>query len=114
MISRVARATPPMTNKKALMMLFFFMVAAKFKMSLNWVMISGLGWLVGMGLSVSKYVAVLILQNAEVEADMVMNSTIVIGMLVNLLMFIIFFFAMGRVFKNNRYLITSDGLEARR
>ena len=92
--------------------LLFFTMAAAFNMSLNWVMISGLGWMVGMGLSVSKYVAVLILQNAEVEADLVMNSTIVIGMLVNLVMFIIFFYALGRKFKKNRYLITSDGLEA--
>jgi hypothetical protein len=93
-------------------MLFFFTMAAAFRMSLNWVMISGLGWLVGMGMSVSKYVMVLIFQNPEVEADMVMNSTIVIGMLVNLLMFIVSFCVIGHLLKKRRLVITSDGLEA--
>jgi len=74
--------------------------------------VASLGWLIGMGLSVSKYIMVLILQNPEVEAGMVMNSTIVIGMLVNLIMFIVAFYALGRSMRSKRLVITSAGLEA--
>lgn len=92
-------------------MLFMYAAAAMFRMSLNWVMISGIGWLVAMGLSVSRYLAVLAFQNEEVAAGMV-NASIVFGMLVHLIMFIIFFAVVGRVFKNGRLIITAAGSEA--
>ncbi|MCL2143090.1 MAG: hypothetical protein FWH44_02370 [Methanomassiliicoccaceae archaeon] len=92
-------------------LLFFFVAAAMFKASYNWVMVSGLGWLVGTGMLIPKYLMVLVLQREEAELGMVINAAIVIGMMVNLIMFIVSFFFIGRALMKGRQVITSNGLE---
>ena len=92
---------------------FFFTVAAVFKASYNWATVSGLGWLAGMGMQLPQFAAVLVFQSAELENEVIVNATIVIGMLVNLIMFAAFSLIIRYIFKKNRYLITANGLEAR-
>jgi hypothetical protein len=95
-------------------LMFFFTVAAMFNASYNWAIVASLGWLVGVGMTVPKYLFVLALHYEDVHQDLMMNSTIVIPMLVNLIMFAAFFYAFGRKLRKDRLLITSDGLEAMR
>jgi hypothetical protein len=97
-----------------LMIVFFFTTAAVFKASYNWAVVSGLGWLTGMGMQVPQFAMVLILQSSELESEIIVNATIVIGMLVNLVMFAAFSLILRSVFKKNRYLITPNGLEVRK
>jgi len=97
-----------------IIIMFFFAVAAVFKASYNWATISGLGWLVGMGMQLPQFAMVLILQSAELESETIVNATIVIGMLVNMVMFAALSLILRFVFKKNRYLITANGLEVRR
>ncbi|MDR2698201.1 MAG: hypothetical protein LBB30_00785 [Candidatus Methanoplasma sp.] len=97
-----------------LIIVFFFTTAAVFKASYNWAVVSGLGWLTGMGMQVPQFAMVLILQSSELENEIIVNATIVIGMLANLVMFAAFSLIIRSVFKKNRYLITSNGLEVRK
>jgi len=91
--------------------MFFFVVAAKFKASYNWVMVSGLGWLVGLGMTIPKCLMVLVFWYDDVQAGLLSNPATVIGLMINLIMFVIFFVTAGRVLRKNRYIITSKGLE---
>ncbi|MDR2865996.1 MAG: hypothetical protein LBV13_01110 [Methanomassiliicoccaceae archaeon] len=96
-----------------LIVMFFFTVAALFKASYNWVMMPGLGWLVGMGIQVPKNLSVFVFQLADIQSGIITNNGIVIIMLVGLMMFILFCVILRSVFKKNRYLITASGLAVR-
>jgi hypothetical protein len=109
-----------------LIIAFFFATAAVFKASYNWVVVPGLGWLVGMGMQVPQLVMLFIVQvpgflmlffagqPATEEQEIIANATIVMGMLVNLVMFAVFSIVLRSVFKKNRYLINANGLEVRK
>ena len=94
--------------------LFFFFTAAMFKASYNWVLVSGLGWIIGLGLMVIRYMTLLIFQYNEAEEGLLVNPILAFGMLVNLIMFVVAFVIIGRMMKKNRYLITFNGTEAMR
>ncbi|MCL1810902.1 MAG: hypothetical protein FWG41_01585 [Methanomassiliicoccaceae archaeon] len=94
-----------------LIVMFFFSVAAIFNASFNWVVVPGLGWLVGMSMQLPKSALMLITQYSELEQEIISNTTLVVVMLVNLIMFIAFSLILRSVFKKNRYLITANGLE---
>ena len=95
-------------------LLFFFAVAAKFKASYNWVMVFGLGWLVALGMTIPKTLMILVFWYGEVQAGLLSNPATVIGLMVNLILFLIFFSAAGGVLRKNRYIITRNGTEAMR
>jgi len=90
---------------------FFFVIAAKFEASYNWVIVSGLGWLVGLGMTIPKCLMVLVFWYDDVQAGLLSNPATVIGLMINLIMFVFFFVTAGRIFRKNRYIITSNGLE---
>lgn len=92
----------------------FFFTAAAFKASYNWVLVSGLGWIIGLGLMLVRYITVLIFQNTEAEEGLLVNPILAFGMLVDLIMFIVAFVIIGRIMKKGRCLITSNGPEAMR
>jgi len=94
--------------------LFLFVVAARSGASYNWVMVFGLGWLISLGMTIPKTLMVLVLRHDETHSVFVSNPVTVIGLMVNLIMFITFFAAAGLVLKRNRYIITRNGTEAMR
>lgn len=94
-----------------LIIMFYFTSAAVFGASYNWVLVSGLGWLVGMGIQVPKNVLVFAVQLADLEHGVVTNNSIVIIMLIDLAVFLAFSLVLYSVFRKNRYLITAKGLE---
>jgi len=98
-----------------MIMMFFFVTAAVFKASYNWATASVMSWAIGMGLLLPMYVTVLFVQRADLYDGMndgiIANATLVIGMLVNLLIFITFSMILRSVMKKNKYLITENGLE---
>jgi len=96
-----------------LIVMFFFTTAALFNASYNWVLTPGLGWLVGTGFQVPKYILVFVIQFSDFENGIIVNSTLVISMFVNLIMFIVFCLILRYIFKKNRYLITAKGLVVR-
>lgn len=93
--------------------MFFFVAAAFFKASFNWVMMPGLGWLVGMGFQLPKNLSVRIFQLSDIMDGIMTNNGIVIIMFVGLIMFIAFSLILRSIFKKNQYLITADGLVVR-
>jgi hypothetical protein len=93
---------------------FLFTVAAVFDTSYNWVIVAGLGWLIGLGLTSPQYLMILVFQNAAVENGVILNTHIVTAMLVSLVMFIVFSVVFSRVMRTKRLLITSKGAEAMR
>jgi hypothetical protein len=96
-----------------LIVVFFFTTAAAFNASYNWVIVPGLGWLVGMGMQIPKYILIYAVQYSELEQEIISNTVVVVVMLVNLIMFIAFSLILRSVFKKNRYLITANGLEVK-
>ncbi|MDR2866990.1 MAG: hypothetical protein LBV13_06305 [Methanomassiliicoccaceae archaeon] len=107
----------------SLILAFYFATAAAFKASYNWVSAGGLAWLIGMGMQVPMFVLMFMIEvpgaidsviGNEPAVDIVSNASIVIGMLINLAMFMAFSLYMGRVFVKRRWLITANGLEVRR
>jgi len=96
-----------------IVVMFFFTTAAVFNASYNWVLMPGLFWLVGTGIQVPKYVMVYIVQFSELESGIISNTTLVMTMLLNLIMFIVVSIILRQMFKKNRYLITAEGLTVR-
>jgi len=93
--------------------MFFFTTAALFNASYNWVLMPGLFWMVGTGMQVPMYVMVYIVQFAELEAEIISNTTVVMTMFLNLIMFFVVSMILRHIFKKNRYLVTSEGLKVR-
>ncbi|AIZ57221.1 hypothetical protein Mpt1_c13600 [Candidatus Methanoplasma termitum] len=96
-----------------LTVMFFFVTAALFDASYNWVLMPGLSWLVGTGFQVPKYLMVYVVQYSDFESGVISNTTLTLTMLVNMVMFIVFSLYLRRVFKKNLYLITKNGLVRR-
>jgi len=94
--------------------LFFFLTASVFKASYNWVLVGGMGWIIGLGFMVIRYLTLLIFQYDEAESGLLVNPVTTVGMLVNLIMFVAAFVTIGNVMKKKRLIITSNGLEAMR
>ena len=95
-----------------MILVFFFTVAAAFGSSYNWVTASSLGWLAGLGMTAPQYLMTLVFQNSEVQDEIILNTHIVTGMLVALVIFIVFSLFLSRILRKNRWLITANGLEA--
>jgi|GEM_PF-464004 len=95
-----------------MILVFYFAVAAAFKASFNWVTAPGLSWLVGMGMILPPYVLVLFMQRPALLDQTIANGTIVIGALINLVMFIIFALVLRSVLLKGRKLITEKGFQA--
>ena len=93
--------------------MFFFTAAALFNASYNWVLMPGLFWMVGTGMQVPMYVAVYIVQYAELEAGIISNTTLVMTMFLNLILFFAVSMILRHIFKKNRYLVTAEGLKVR-
>jgi len=91
--------------------MFFFTVAARFKASYNWVMIFGFGWSVALGMTIPKTLMILVFWYDRVQDGLLSNPATVIGLMINLIMFLTFFAAMGSIFRKNRYIIASNGVE---
>jgi len=98
-----------------MIMMFFFVAAAVFKASYNRVTAPVLSWAIGMGILLPMYVTILFVQRADLYESMsdgmITNTTLVIGMLINLLMFIAFSLILRHVLRKNNYLINDKGLE---
>jgi len=93
------------------MILFFFTFAAVFKASFNWAALMSIGWLVGAGMLLLKYLAVLWFQNEAADAGLMITATIVTEMLICILMFAALSMIVGHMFRKGRIIITSNGLE---
>jgi len=93
------------------MIMFYFTAAAVFNASYNRILVSGLIWLVGMGMQVPKCILIFVVQFTDLQQGIISNNTLVIMMLVNLIIFLAFSLIIYPVFKKNRYLITAKGLE---
>jgi hypothetical protein len=97
-----------------LVIMFYFTAAAVFKASYNWVLVSGLSWLVGVGLQVPKNVLIFTVQLKDLEQGIITNNGIVITVLVNLIMFIAFSVVLYFIFRKHLYIITEKGMGAMR
>ena len=95
-------------------LLFFFVVAAKFGASYNWVMVFGLGWSISLGMTIPKTLMILVFWYDDVQSGLLSNPVTVIGLMVNLIMFVAFFAVAGILFKKKRCIITRNGTEAMR
>ena len=105
-----------------LILLFYFAAAAAFRASYNWVSAGGLAWLIGLGMQVPMFVLLFLIEvpgpidsvlGNEPAVDIISNASIVIGLFLSLMMFLIFSLVLANVFRKNRYLITANGLEVR-
>lgn len=94
-----------------MIIMFYFVVAAMFDASYNWAVTAALSPFIGIGMMVPGYVVMYIIQWNDIDAEVIMNANIVIGLMVSLISFIVFTLILRHVFLKNRYLITKNGLE---
>ncbi|MDR1954832.1 MAG: hypothetical protein LBP82_02635 [Candidatus Methanoplasma sp.] len=97
-----------------LIILFYFTTAAAFNASYNWVFAPGFCIFMGLGMMIPAFTIVYWTQRAKMEADIIKSDDVIIGMAVELVMFVVFALFLLYIFRKHRYLITKNGLEATR
>jgi len=96
----------------ALMVVLFFVTAAAFKASYNWVILIGIGTLTATGMLMIRYLSALFFQKGPILADAMINSVLVVEMMLNIVVFAVLMTVIGFILKRGRLIITSGGLEA--
>ena len=96
-----------------LVVMVLFVTAGISGASYNWVVVAGFGWLIGMGIMTMGYTLVNLVQRPDVDAGILANANIVIGLMVSLLVFIAFSLVLRHAFLKNQWLITTNGLEVK-
>jgi hypothetical protein len=94
-------------------LLSFFAVSSTFGSVFNCVTVSGLFWLVGTGMVSVGNVFVYFLQRADLEAGIVTNSNIDVGLMVGMLACIAASAAIYAIFRRRRLLISPEGLRVK-
>ena len=94
-----------------LVMMFYFATAPVFKASYNWIFVSGLSWILGLGILGMGYAVTYLIQRHDIDSGILTNTNIVISLITGLVTMIILSLILLGIFKRKRYLITENGLE---
>jgi hypothetical protein len=94
-------------------LLSFFAVSSAFGAVFNWVMVAGFFWVMGTGMASVGNVLVYFIQRADLDAEVVTNSNIDVGLMMGLLTCVAASVALGAFLRRRRLLVTSEGLKVR-
>jgi hypothetical protein len=99
-----------------LIVLFYFVHAAAFNASYNWVLVSGFSIFIGLAMTAPGYALIYFTQRSLIDNPDggFMGNDVILRMWLTMIMFIVFAVTLLTVFAKKRYLITMNGLEARR
>jgi len=89
----------------------FFVIATFAKSSYNWAMVTGLTVFVGLGIHSLGYAMIYVFFTFGIENGPSENYYVLCGLIIGMISLVIMTIFLNRIFKKNRCLITSNGLE---
>jgi len=95
-----------------LTLLTFHGMAAFSGASYNWVLISGLGPFIGIGMQGMGYGLTYLFVIADLQIGPTENAYVLYGLMICTIILVVFFLCLKSVLKKKRILITSNGMEA--
>ena len=89
----------------------YFVIAAFSNASYNWAVVTGLTTFIGLGILSIGYAMTYVFYTLDLNKGPSENYYVFFGLMVAVLVLVIFSICLHHVFRKNRYLITSKGLE---